>query len=371
MGIENGGDLTPTGRGATDPGRSSSPEPPRLPTDPFGPAGAPAPVPTGQASGPSPAAWGWTPSAPPAYWSGGDGAPPRARLPIVLALCVGITFPLPWVSFDPFGISVSLSAMFEASDWIGRLWADLVVLGFLVAFISAFFDAFLRLGRRAAIAEALGFGAVGAGTVIGMASRFDSYFGDPGFGAWLCLLVAVAGVIAAVVRFASPNAFTSSVPPYAPAHYAPPFAPEHPGVWAPPYPSNQTGSTPYVAPVPSMPPAPVSETAGQAPDLSGAPGTLVVLVAGQTTARLVNPGELLVVGRDPSSGIVLADPRVSPRHASIERRGPGWLVRGLDVANPTWLLDATGRAQPIRGELGLRSGELLIGGAQVRLYPPS
>ena len=369
MGIENGGDLTPDGRGATDPGFSSPPEPPRLPADPFGPAEAQAPVPTGLAGGPSPAAWGWTPSTPPAYWSGGDGTSPRARLPIVatvLALCVGITFLLPWVTFDAFGISVSLSDIFGASDWIGRLWADLVVIGCLVALISALFDAFLRLGRRAAIAEALGFGAGGAGTVIGMASRFDSYVGDPGFGAWLCLLVAVAGVIAAVVRLASPKAFTPGGPPYATAHFAPPFAQQYPGGWAPPYPS-----TPYVAPVPSMPPAPVSETAGQAPDLSGSPGTLVVLVAGQTTTRMVRPGELLVVGRDPNSGIVLADPRVSPRHASIERREPGWLVRGLDVANPTWLLDATGRAQPIKGELGLRSGELLIGGAQVRLYPPS
>jgi len=374
VGIEDGGDLTPDGRGATDPGLSSPSEPSRLPADPFGPAEAQAPVPTGLAGGPSPAAWGWTPSTPPTYWSGGDGTPPRARPPIVatvLALCVAITFPLPWVTFDAFGISVSLSDMFGASDWIGRLWADLVVFGFLLALISAFFDAFLRLGRRAAIAEALGFGAVGAGTVIGMASRFDSYFGDPGFGAWLCLLVAAAGVIAAVVRFASPNAFTSTVPPYVPAHHAPPFAPEHPGVWAPPYLSTPSGSTPYVAPVPAMPRALVSETAGQAPDLSGAPGTLAVLVDGQTATRLVQPGELLVIGRDPDSGIVLADPQVSPRHASIERRGPGWLVRGLDVANPTWLLDATGRAQPIRGELGLRSGELLIGGAQVRLFPPS
>jgi pSer/pThr/pTyr-binding forkhead associated (FHA) protein len=113
------------------------------------------------------------------------------------------------------------------------------------------------------------------------------------------------------------------------------------------------------------------ENRGDLTPIGQIPGTLAVLVAGQTTTRLVQPGELLVIGRDPNSGIVLADPRVSPRHASIERRGPGWLVRGLDVANPTRLLDATGRAQPIRGELGLRSGELLIGGAQVRLYPPS
>lgn len=113
------------------------------------------------------------------------------------------------------------------------------------------------------------------------------------------------------------------------------------------------------------------ENRGDLTAIGQIPGTLAVLVAGQTITRLVQPGELLVIGRDPNSGIVLADPKVSPRHALIERRGPGWLVRGLDVANPTWLLDATGRAQPVRGELGLRSGELLIGGAQVRLYPPS
>jgi pSer/pThr/pTyr-binding forkhead associated (FHA) protein len=120
-----------------------------------------------------------------------------------------------------------------------------------------------------------------------------------------------------------------------------------------------------------MPPA-LGEAVAQAPvlDVAGALGTLVVLSAGQTTTRLVGLGELLIVGRDPASNIVLADPRVSPRHASIERLGPGWLVRGLDIANPTRLLDATGRAQPVQGELGLRSGELLIGGAQVRLYPP-
>jgi pSer/pThr/pTyr-binding forkhead associated (FHA) protein len=96
-----------------------------------------------------------------------------------------------------------------------------------------------------------------------------------------------------------------------------------------------------------------------------------IVVNGQATTRWVGSGEVLLVGADPDSGIVIADPRVSPRHASIERRGPGWLVRGLDVGNPTWLLDATGRAHAIQGEIGLKSGELLIGGAQLRLYPPA
>jgi pSer/pThr/pTyr-binding forkhead associated (FHA) protein len=105
--------------------------------------------------------------------------------------------------------------------------------------------------------------------------------------------------------------------------------------------------------------------------LSGPPGMLQIVLSGQATTRWVGSGEVLIVGTDLGSGIVLADPRVSPRHASIERRGPGWLVRGLDVANATWLLDATGRAHAIQGEIGLKSGELLIGGAQLRLYPPA
>ena len=85
---------------------------------------------------------------------------------------------------------------------------------------------------------------------------------------------------------------------------------------------------------------------------------------------VVQPGERLTVGRDPSAVVILSDPQVSFQHAVIERRGPGWLVRSLDPANPVWLLDPTGRAQPIEEELGLRSGELLIGGCQLMLYTP-
>lgn len=97
---------------------------------------------------------------------------------------------------------------------------------------------------------------------------------------------------------------------------------------------------------------------------------MVVVEAGKSTTIAVEPGQRLVVGRDPGANVVLADPTVSPNHTLIERRGPGWLVSGLDASNPTWLLDPTGRAQPVEGELGLRSGELLIGDCQVMLYPP-
>jgi pSer/pThr/pTyr-binding forkhead associated (FHA) protein len=96
----------------------------------------------------------------------------------------------------------------------------------------------------------------------------------------------------------------------------------------------------------------------------------VVVRAGQSTAFDVAPGQSLVVGRDPAAAIVIDDPKVSPNHALIERRGPGWLVHSLDAANPVLILDPTGRAQPIRGTLGLRSAELLIGDCPLMLYEP-
>ncbi len=102
-----------------------------------------------------------------------------------------------------------------------------------------------------------------------------------------------------------------------------------------------------------------------------APGSLVLVEAGRSTTLAVQPGQRLIVGRDAGANLVVSDPQVSPNHALIERSGPGWLVTSLDAANPVMLLDPTGRAQPVAAELGLRSGELLIGGCQVVLYPPA
>lgn len=101
-----------------------------------------------------------------------------------------------------------------------------------------------------------------------------------------------------------------------------------------------------------------------------AAGTLVIVISGNLTTYTVEPGQHVVLGRDAASNIILDDASVSPSHALIARLGPGWLVSSLDAGNPARILDATGRAQPIVKELGLRSGELLIGGYQVRLYPP-
>jgi pSer/pThr/pTyr-binding forkhead associated (FHA) protein len=102
-----------------------------------------------------------------------------------------------------------------------------------------------------------------------------------------------------------------------------------------------------------------------------APGTIVVVESGKPTTFIAQPGQRLVIGRDEGADIVLGDQSVSARHTQIERLGPGWIVSSLDPDNPTWILDPTGRAQPIETELGLRSGELLIGTCQVMLYPPA
>jgi pSer/pThr/pTyr-binding forkhead associated (FHA) protein len=98
---------------------------------------------------------------------------------------------------------------------------------------------------------------------------------------------------------------------------------------------------------------------------------MVVVEAWRTRTFAVQPGQRLVLGWGPGADIALADPLVSPNHALIERRGPGWLVSSLDAENPAWLLDPTGRAQPVGTELGLLSGELVIGSCQVMLYPPA
>lgn len=102
-----------------------------------------------------------------------------------------------------------------------------------------------------------------------------------------------------------------------------------------------------------------------------ATGTMVVVTPnGPATTYTVQPGQHFVVGRDSGSHVVIDDPRVSAEHVAIARLGPGWLVGSLDAANPAMLLDDTGRAQPIGPELGLRSGELLVGPCLIKLYPP-
>ena len=71
----------------------------------------------------------------------------------------------------------------------------------------------------------------------------------------------------------------------------------------------------------------------------------------------------VALGRDDVNGIVLADPSVSGRHASIEPAARGWLVRDLGSMNGTFV---DGRRVDGRG-LALADGaELLIGALSLR-----
>ena len=138
--------------------------------------------------------------------------------------------------------------------------------------------------------------------------------------------------------------------------------------------TDEPGSSELSAPEPLMPAAPPAQflpgLVASAPG-SDADGTIVVVDASGHRTFIAAPGARLLVGADPAATIRVIDPRVGMRHASIERKGPGWLVTSLDQANPIWLLDATGRPHPVMEELGLKSGTLLAGTTQLLLYPPA
>jgi FHA domain len=115
---------------------------------------------------------------------------------------------------------------------------------------------------------------------------------------------------------------------------------------------------------------------------SGAPATgagpshavsahIGVVESGRALGSFVaQPGDSLLVGRDPDAQVRLTDGRASRRHAVIERDETGWLVRDLGATNPTQLLDASGaRRQLHNSAVHLDSGQLLIGDALITLFP--
>jgi hypothetical protein len=106
------------------------------------------------------------------------------------------------------------------------------------------------------------------------------------------------------------------------------------------------------------------------PPVESIPGRIVVMSPGGTVECSVEPGRTIVVGSDPGCDLVLPGNTVSARQTVIERLGPGWLVCPVLVADPTWLLDETGRAYPLTREIGLNCGELVVGGVHLLLLPP-
>ncbi len=73
------------------------------------------------------------------------------------------------------------------------------------------------------------------------------------------------------------------------------------------------------------------------------------------------------IGRAPGAAIVIGDPSVSARHASLERQGGAWQLRDLGSTNGTFV-----EGQPVGpGGVLLRGGERIrLGAVVLRLVPP-
>ena len=234
-----------------------------------------------------------------------------------------------------FDVGSSLSFVSIATaDGPWLVWLDLVVIGVALALVTAV----TNVGRpdvpRPASAVGLaGFGlaAVGAGYYLADGMAWDYSVLSPGPGAFLCFLAAVIGGLAAAAHLANPRLGTTRAAPT--------------GYWG------------------GWPPQPL------APAYEGSSAQIVVFEAGQPRMRSVQPGERLLVGRDPQAQVRLADPDVQPWHAVIERRADFWVVRDLQTVSPTLLIDAAGSTDPIVGEVTVEAGQLLIGGVLVTLYP--
>jgi hypothetical protein len=123
----------------------------------------------------------------------------------------------------------------------------------------------------------------------------------------------------------------------------------------------QQADTQSIAPIVRAPANAAAETAGS--------GRVAVVESGRSTAVVVALGQTVVLGRDPGCDIRLTDPRVSRRHASIERVSGGWVVHDLGTTNPSRLIGSGGAAVEIGAGVRVSSGQLLVGDVLVTLYP--
>lgn len=73
-----------------------------------------------------------------------------------------------------------------------------------------------------------------------------------------------------------------------------------------------------------------------------------------------------VIGRAPTADVVLADPHLSRRHATIQATPEGVLLTDLGSTNGTWLNDTR-----ITGSVPISDGDVVrLGRTDLRLYDP-
>ena len=369
----------------------------------------------------------------PSYGQSHTGLVPRLQVVAAACLLVTVFLPWVRPGFSDlgyrasFGISVSLWDVVSDTKETGTGWMLLFAFGVAFALFGSLLEAIKPPAGQMARWIALGgFVTSVGGAVMGLVRGegnlgFDSSSLGIGltssldFGFWLGLGIASVGALLSLVRLTTPPnparvraPFAASpwgVPPetfpaaYYPApghtalgyggpahpepgHEAPGYLPPTYGPAVYPMPGHMTSAYPMAggswAPGWAIPPAPPADPAsaadgeaagGEAAAGTPTPGHLVVVEAGRSTILTVAPGQRLLVGRDPDAQIRVSDPRVSPRHATIERRGDGWAVQDVDATNPTRLIDAWGMSRTVRGETTISSGQIGVGDVLVTLYP--
>jgi hypothetical protein len=275
-----------------------------------------------------------------------------------------VSFLLPW--FQGRGAAASESSswihLLLNSGWLGAFEADLITFGSILALIGAL-AGLLRVRREVSLALAAaavgGFvasalGAIWTLTESGNAAFFWGSWGgtiDRGAGLWLFLAAAVVGAAAGLVGFILPasrasdsRSLESSKGPVA------------------------AGALPPLLRYGDVRHAPVSGTGVAAGVAAGPAGRISVVEAGRSSSRSVGEGERVIVGRDLGADIRVADAKVNRRHAMIEWSAGGWIVRDLAATNPTRVLDASGGAQILTGQIRIASGQLVMGDVVITLH---
>jgi hypothetical protein len=104
--------------------------------------------------------------------------------------------------------------------------------------------------------------------------------------------------------------------------------------------------------------APTFERGGSS---SPVDGHLRVVQGGRSATFAVREGQRILFGRAADAGVRVSDPKVGRRQAMIGRAGGIWVVQDLGSMNTTRLVDVSGQAQDLRGEVRIASGRLLVG----------
>jgi hypothetical protein len=342
------------------------------------------------------------------------------KLQVMAAVCLLGTGLLPWIELGlgiPGSSNVGLyhtllgTVIGRTADQLGTTW----MYGVAIGMISALAGAIVEAGRRptgtyprwlsaGGFGLAAGSAAIGAILVVGRFQFGASDYPISGLtttaapGLWAGLLLAWVGSVLSIVHLTAPVNPEHTPDPFAPSPWGPLPGELPPGFhpalgrewldyvergqvppgYVPPsygpaiYPAPGHVTPAYTAPVrpaASEWASPTSGQSGAAASETPTPGRLTVTEDGRTLSYTVRPGDRLLVGRDPDAQIRVSDVRVGPRHATIARCLEGWSVQDVDATRPTRLIDAWGANRPVRGEIAIPAGQLIMGGVLVTLHP--